>query len=225
MSSNSLRFLLKNVRQDITENQLELKAIIQDINACMGPLSELQNLNSKGRSKIAGLRKLIDNFGDTVKEHRDRELLKEVILEREQLASSMDAFKKANLKSMVAIERCSKEELLKHSKESEIRKRQKRDKESMVKMSSNVTDQLLNISKQLADTTNQSAQTLETLATSSHTVFGTQEELKMTSGVISQSGKLLDKYGRREITDKVLMFFAFTFFIACVIYIVQKRLF
>lgn len=53
------------------------------------------------------------------------------------------------------IEKGSKEELLKHSKENEIRQRQKRDKESMVKMSSNVTDQLLNISKQLADTTKQ----------------------------------------------------------------------
>lgn len=28
----------------------------------------------------------MDEFGDTVKEHRDQQLLKEVILEREQLA-------------------------------------------------------------------------------------------------------------------------------------------
>jgi len=43
-------------------------------------------LNSAGRAKIATLRKLMDEFGDTVKEHRDQQLLKEVILEREQLA-------------------------------------------------------------------------------------------------------------------------------------------
>ncbi|KAL1512919.1 hypothetical protein ABEB36_002420 [Hypothenemus hampei] len=222
---DSLQFLLKNVRQEITENHLQLKAIIQDINSCTGPLSELRNLNTTGRSKIATLRKLIDEFGDTVKEHKDQELFKEVLLEREQLASSMDAFKKANMKSMMAIEKSSKEELLKYSKESEIRQRQKRDKESMVKMSSNVTDQLLNISKQLANTTQQSAQTLETLATSSQTVFGTQEELKMTSKVISQSGKLLDKYGRRDLTDTILLILAFGFFICCVVYIIQKRLF
>lgn len=47
----------------------------------------------------------------------------------------------------------------------------------------------------------------------------------MTSGVISQSGKLLDKYGRRDLTDKILMFFAFAFFLSCVVYIIQKRLF
>lgn len=138
----------------------------------------------------------------------------------------MDAFKKANLKSMLAIEKGAKEELLKPTnEESVLRQRQKRDKESMAKMSSNVTDQLLSISRQLAETTQRSAVTLESLVTSSDSVTGTQEELKFTSGAISQSGKLLAKYGRREFTDKILMFFAFAFFLACVIYIVQKRLF
>ncbi|XP_076266427.1 vesicle transport protein Sec20 [Rhynchophorus ferrugineus] len=222
---DSVQFVLKTLRQDLTEKHLQLKAIIQDINACTGPLSELHGLNSDGRSKISTMRKLIDKFGDIAKEHRDRELLKEVVLEREQLASTMDAFKKANLKSMLAIEKGTKEELFKPKGENEVRQRNKRDKEAMVKMSSNVTDQLLNISRQLAETTKQSAQTLDSLVTSSDTVLGTREELKVTSGAISQSGKLLDKYGRRELTDKVLMFFAFLFFVVCVVYIVQKRLF
>lgn len=67
----------------------------------------------------------------------------------------MDAFKKANLKSMLAIEKSTKEELFKPKNENEVRQRNKRDKEAMVKMSSNVTDQLLNISRQLAETTKQ----------------------------------------------------------------------
>ncbi|KAJ8984829.1 hypothetical protein NQ317_013028 [Molorchus minor] len=86
-----------------------------------------------------------------------------------------------------------------------LRNRQKRDKESLVKMSSNVTDQLLSISRQLADTTQRSANTLETLVTSSDSVTGTQDELKVTSGAINQSGKMLAKYGRREFTDKILI--------------------
>ncbi|XP_018577503.1 vesicle transport protein SEC20 [Anoplophora glabripennis] len=223
---DSSQYILTNLRQDITENNLQLKAIIQDINACVGPLAELHALNSAGRSKISALRKFIDRFGDIAKENKDPVLLKEVVLQREQLASTMDAFKKANLKSMLVIEKGAKEELLKPTNEETVlRQRQKRDKESMAKMSSNVTDQLLSISRQLADTTKRSAETLETLVTSSDSVTGTQEELKFTSGTISQSGKLLAKYGRREFTDKILMFFAFAFFIACVIYIVQKRLF
>ncbi|XP_023027532.1 vesicle transport protein Sec20 [Leptinotarsa decemlineata] len=223
---DSSDFVLDRLRQNITENSLQLKALIQDINACVGPLVELHVLNSAGRSKISTLRKSLDKFSDIAKESKDPELLKEVVIQREQLASSMDAFKKANLKSMLSIEKSVKEELLKPTKdESVLRQRQKRDKESLVKMSSNVTDQLLSISKQLADTTQRSAATLETLVTSSDSVTGTQEELKVTSSAIGQSGKLLAKYGRRECTDKILMFFAFGFFIACVFYIVQKRVF
>lgn len=138
----------------------------------------------------------------------------------------MDGFKKANIKSMLAIEKETKKELLQHSNDEMVLKhRQKRDKEGLVKMNSSITDQLLSISRQLADTTKRSADTLDALTVSSDSVIGTQEELKVTSGTISQSGKLLAKYGRREFTDKILMFFAFTFFIACVVYIVQKRLF
>lgn len=168
----------------------------------------------------------MDRFGEIAKENKNAALLKEVVILREQLASTMDAFKKANIKSMLAIEKSTKDELLRPAnEESALRNRQKRDKEGLVKMNSSVTDQLLAISRQLADTTKRSADTLGTLTVSSDSVIGTQEELKMTSGVISQSGKLLAKYGRRDFTDKVLMFFAFSFFVACVIYIVQKRLF
>lgn len=138
----------------------------------------------------------------------------------------MDDFKKANIKSMLAIEKSNKEELLRPAnEETALRQRQNRDKNSMAKMTSSVTDQLLSISRQLAETTKRSADTLDTLVTSSDNVVGTQEELKVTSGAIGQSGKLLAKYGRREFTDKMLMFFAFAFFIACAVYIVQKRLF
>lgn len=49
-------------------------------------MSELNNFNSGGRSKISVIRKRIDKFGDIAKEHKDKELLKEVVLQREQLA-------------------------------------------------------------------------------------------------------------------------------------------
>lgn len=53
----------------------------------------------------------------------------------------------------------------------------------------------------------------------------TKNELEHQQQVIVQSGKLLGKYGRREVTDKVLLVLAFVFFLACVFYILQKRLF
>ncbi|KAF5274022.1 hypothetical protein FQA39_LY01137 [Lamprigera yunnana] len=223
---DSSKYALVALKQDITEHNLQLKAIIQDINMCTGPLHELQNLNSLGRSKISSTRKYIDKFGDIAKESQDKGLIQEVVSYREQLIGSMNAFKKANIKAMLTLERSSKEELLApKDPETVLKQRQKRNKENLVKMNATVTDQLLSISRQLADTTKQSADTLETLVSSSDGIVGTQEELKINSNVISQSGKLLAKYGRREFTDKILMFFAFSFFISCVFYIVQKRLF
>lgn len=84
---------------------------------------------------------------------------------------------------------------------------------------------MITISRNLQDTTQKSAQTLDTLVQSSEEIGNTNEELLNTAGTIQQSGKLLQKYGRRESTDKILLFFAFIFFLSCVFYIVQKRLF
>lgn len=61
--------------------------------------------------------------------------------------------------------------------------------------------------------------------TSSDKVSGTRVELEHQQQVIVQSGKLLGKYGRREVTDKALLVLAFAFFLACVFYILQKRMF
>jgi len=35
--------------------------------------------------------------------------------------------------------------------------------------------------------------------------------------------RLITKYGRREVTDRVLIFFAAIFFFACVFYVLRKR--
>lgn len=61
--------------------------IFQDINASAGPWSELHSLNGTGRSKMSALRKFIDKFGDIAKENMGKDLLKEVVLQREQLAA------------------------------------------------------------------------------------------------------------------------------------------
>lgn len=45
------------------------------------------------------------------------------------------------------------------------------------------------------------------------------------SSAILQSKKLLTKYGRREMTDRVLILLAVVFFFACVLYVLKRRLF
>lgn len=139
---------------------------------------------------------------------------------------TLQAFRKANIATMLEIEKIDKEELFTNP-ESELRHRNstKHSRSSLVSQQDSVTEKMLAISRHLSETTQKSAITLETLVASSANVEGTRDELQTTAGTISQSGKLLQKYGRRECTDKILLFFAFAFFIACVLYIVQRRLF
>lgn len=136
---------------------------------------------------------------------------------------------------MLEIEKQQKDELFALSPDSELRQRHpggsssggatKSNRSTLLSQQESVTDRMRSISQQLSETTQKSAATLDTLITSSTAVEGTRDELLNTAGTISQSGKLLKKYGRRECTDKILLFFAFAFFLACVFYIVQKRLF
>lgn len=127
---------------------------------------------------------------------------------------------------MLEIEKLEKQELF-NVPDTELRQRgtTKHSRSSLLSQQDSVTEKMLSISRHLSETTQKSAATLETLVASSANVEGTRDELQLNAGTISQSGKLLKKYGRRECTDKILLFFAFAFFLACVFYIVQKRLF
>jgi protein transport protein SEC20 len=132
---------------------------------------------------------------------------------------------------MLEIDKADKQELFTLTDDSggttELRQRgtSKTTRSNLVSQQESVTERMLSISRHLSDTTQRSAETLENLVASSSNIEDTQDELQNTAGTILQSGKLLQKYGRRECTDKILLFFAFAFFLACVIYIVQKRLF
>ncbi|XP_076245315.1 vesicle transport protein Sec20 [Calliopsis andreniformis] len=217
------------VRQDIVKHHLQVTALIQDIQKCTGPLELLNELNAEGRAKIAALRLAIDKLASQAErelsEKKKAELLAEVDTSTQQLNTALAAFRKANVVSMCVIDKLAKEELLSMPEEQQAIIRKRRDKQSIANTSNQLSDKLLSISKHLAETTQRSADTLDTLLTSSDKVFTTKDELEHQQQVIVQSGKLLGKYGRREVTDKALLALAFAFFLACVFYILQKRLF
>uniref|UniRef100_A0A0K8TN84 Putative vesicle transport protein sec20 n=1 Tax=Tabanus bromius TaxID=304241 RepID=A0A0K8TN84_TABBR len=220
-------YALSSLRQDITDNSLHVKAIIQDILAFRGSLPDLETLNEAGRSKLSALRKCIERLDDWARDYGDSDIFKEVDLHRQQFSRTLQAFRKANISTMLEIEKANKEELFAVTGESDIRQRgvNRHNRTTLIAQQDNVTERMLSISRHLSETTQKSAATLETLTSSSQNIEGTRDELQNTAGTISQSGKLLKKYGRREWTDKILLFFAFIFFLACVFYIVQKRLF
>ncbi|XP_017559249.1 vesicle transport protein SEC20 isoform X2 [Pygocentrus nattereri] len=213
--------------QEIIKYDLEIKALIQDISECTGPQSELTELNCNMKDRFSRLRQRIQDLEQMGRE-QDKEsdklaLLKEVEAHRKQMLSNQTAWRKANLASNLAIDKLEKEELL-NDGDTTARQR-KLTKESLAQTSSDITESLMSISRMMSQQVKQSEETISTLATSSRTVLETNEEFKTMTGTIQLGRKLITKYNRRELTDKLLIFLALALFLATVLYILKKRLF
>ena len=68
-----------------------------------------------------------------------------------------------------------------------------------------------------------SEDTLHTLATSSGRIVDTKSEMDTIGSNVDVSGKLITKYQRRELTDRVLIFLGLVLFFGVVLYILRKR--
>ncbi|XP_015924806.1 vesicle transport protein SEC20 [Parasteatoda tepidariorum] len=214
------------IQQDIVKSDLQAKALIQDIRECTGSVEILNTLNKEISEQLKSMRNSIEELENLAREQdKDTDkhnLLKEVEKYHKLYAANQFALRKANLSCLALIDKQNKEELFERS---EPRKRTRADKESLAKQSSSITDNLMAISNMMANQVKQSEEALHTLVNSSSIVQETGEEFKTMGNFIHQSKSLLQKYGRREVTDRVLIILATIFFFACVFYVVQKRLF
>ncbi|XP_076024235.1 vesicle transport protein SEC20 isoform X2 [Genypterus blacodes] len=213
---------------EIIKYDLEIKAMIQDIRDCPGPESVLMELNSVVKQKFNNLRLRIQDLEQMAKE-QDREtdrmsIQAETESQRRQMLSNQTAWRKANLACKLSIDNTERDELL-HGSESPSARQRKVTKESLVETSSNITESLMSISRMMAQGVMQSEDTIGTLATSSRTVQETNEEFRSMTGTIHLGRKLILKYNRRELTDKLLIFLALALFFATVLYILKNRLF
>ncbi|XP_029924810.1 vesicle transport protein SEC20 [Myripristis murdjan] len=214
--------------QEIIKYDLEIKALIQDIRECPGPQSALVELNSQVKEKFNQLRLRIQDLEQMSRE-QDRETDRHTIQteaesHRKQMLSNQTAWRKANLACKLAIDNKEKDELLCGGENPSTRQR-KATKESLVQTSSNITESLMSVSRMMSQQVQQSEDAISSLATSSRTVQETNEEFKAMTGTIHLGRKLILKYNRRELTDKLLIFLALALFLATVLYILKKRLF
>uniref|UniRef100_A0A669PTK4 BCL2 interacting protein 1 n=1 Tax=Phasianus colchicus TaxID=9054 RepID=A0A669PTK4_PHACC len=178
--------------QEIVKFDLEIKAAVQDIRDCPGPLSALTELNAAVKEKFRHLRGRIQELEQMARE-QDKESEKQALLQE------VENHKKQMLR--------------------------KTTKESLAESASNITESLMSISRMMSQQVQQSEETVQTLANSSRTILEANEEFKSMSGTIQLGRKLITKYNRRELTDKLLIFLALALFLATVLYILKKRLF
>lgn len=185
-------------------------------------------LNAQVKEKFNKLRLRIQDLEQMAKE-QDKEsdglaIQTETESQWKQMLSNQTAWRKANLACKLAIDNMEKDELL-HGGENHNTRQRKATKENLVETSSNITESLMSISRMMSEQVKQSEDTIGTLATSSRTVQETNEEFKSMTGTIHLGRKLILKYNRRELTDKLLIFLALALFFATVLYILKKRLF
>ncbi|XP_068600920.1 vesicle transport protein SEC20 [Brachionichthys hirsutus] len=214
--------------QEIIKYDLEIKALIQDIRDCHGPQSTLLELNSQVKQKFSKLRLRIQDLEQMAREQdgeTDRLAIQaEGESQRKQMLSNQTVWRKANLACKLAIDNAEKDELLCGGETQSTRQR-KVTKESLVESSSDITESLMSISRMMSEQVKQTEDTIGMLATSSRTVQETSEEFKNMTWTIHLGRKLILKYNRRELTDKLLVFLAVALFLATVLYILKKRLF
>ncbi|XP_013870137.1 vesicle transport protein SEC20 [Austrofundulus limnaeus] len=213
--------------QEILKYDLEIKALIQDIRECTGPQNKLTEINTDVKKHFNSLRLRIQEL-ERMAVEQDKESDKQVLLSqveghKKQMLSNQTAWRKANLASKMSIDNMEKQALL-NGADSTVRQR-KLTKEDLAQNTSSITENLMSISRMMAQQVQQSEDTITTLATSSRTIQETNDEFKTMTGTIQLGRKLITKYNRRELTDKLLIFLALALFFATVLYILKKRLF
>ena len=128
----------------------------------------LNQLNAVGREKISQFRNNIEQLTDFADRERDRrkknDYLQEIENYKSQLSTTISAFRKANVTSVCAVEKRTRDELLYSTPEQQSLLRKRRDKTNAIKSSNQLTDRLLDISKHLAETAQRSGETLGTLS-------------------------------------------------------------
>ncbi len=219
---------VSEIQEELVRLNLRIKAANEEFDRCAEE-QHMERLNAEVRRRLALFRDRLGRLGELAAGQRSREaadmLLRDVDSHREQMEACQRQFRQANLDCILRLQNRDRGALLEPQEEDGVRQRKPGDlgKTSLVKESGVVTDNLASISRKLAATVERSALTVDELASSSSAVRDTQDEFKNMGAVLGQSRKLINKYGRRETTDKVLILFAFAFFFACVFYVLRKR--
>ena len=197
------------IQEDLVRLNLKILSMIDSFTK-VESYEEMEKLNGDIRGKFDLMRKEIQSLRELAKKQVNPQssvmLKTDANNHEDQMTGSLLAFKKANIACISVLNSKGRESLLgRKSKRSDLDSKQK-DKEEMVSENSKATEQLRSISRNLAQTVQNSSRTMEELVVQSKTISEANDEFKSMGSVISQSRKLITKYGRRIMTDRVLIF-------------------
>ena len=208
------------LHKEASRLELTLTAVIQELKHCSGPQSEIATLNTQIRQLLAKLEAKIQALQRQATESKSQD-------EREGLNKASEwhsvqynelekSLRRANLTAKAAMDARAKRELFDATTPA-------RKSEDSVQASSAATESLVELRHRLSAELENSKSTLDVLAQSSGQVTETHTEMKNMGAHIHSSHRLLTKFGRREVTDVLLIMCGVAFFFAVVLYILKKR--
>ncbi|KAK8768952.1 vesicle transport protein Sec20 isoform X2 [Amblyomma americanum] len=212
--------------QELLKLDLRVKNCIQDIQNDCDSREQFNAINLEAAESMQKFKKTLEALKSFAKEQdktEDRErLLRKVDDCVLGMKLNINALRKASLAVEKSIDDQYRERLLSGG---HVKQRGRADKETLLRSTSGMTENLFTISRLMADQVKHSENALDLLVNTSTVITESQEESRQMSSAILQSKKLLSKYGRREMTDRVLIILALLFFFACVLYVLKRRLF
>ena len=215
---------VSEVQQDLVRLNLKIRSKIEAFST-VNTFHAMEKLNGEIRGNFEEMRQEISKLRNLAKKQQDSQssamLKRDAHNHEDQMTACLTAFKKANLSCIKRLESQGRDSLLDSRKRSD--NLGQTDKEEMVRESGRATDQLKAISRNLAQTVENSSKTMDELVTSSKTLNEANEEFKGQASVVGQGRKLITKYVRRGVTDQFLILMAAAFFFAVVFYILRKR--
>jgi len=231
----------KSLKNEFTRLEAECKRIIQTAfnhlhsyrkREAFDPLNEFEesqisDLTKQARENIPTLKSISEDMSTI---YKYKSLSPRVVDQAKTYALSVDGLQATLRKLLLDFQNVAntkhRQDLLSLSRSPfEERTHRRFGRGGAAQTATGMTDSLMTSQQILSETLQRSQGTLEQLTFSAQNIQANQDELRAQTSVVNTAQKLLAKYGRREWTDKVLICLALCFFFACVLYIVQKRLF
>uniref|UniRef100_A0A3B3S6R0 BCL2 interacting protein 1 n=1 Tax=Paramormyrops kingsleyae TaxID=1676925 RepID=A0A3B3S6R0_9TELE len=208
----------------LSDGELCILSIYQDIRKFPESHEELMDLNSKVKEKITELRLRIQDLEQTGKEQDKESERLAMLSEAEGYRKRLDqtTWRKANLACRMAIDRRQQEELFRGS-DVPLRLR-KMTKASVAQTAGHMTECLMSVTRMMSQQVKMSEETIGTLATSSRILTETNEEFKSVTGALHLVTNLLTRCSQQDLIDGLQILLALLLFLATVLYILKKRL-
>ena len=208
------------LHKEASRLELTLTAMIQELKYCSGPQNDIVMLNTQIRQLLVKLDAKIQALQRQATESKnqdDREALNRASEWHSAQYNELEkSLRRANLTAKAAMDARAKRELFDNSTPTKKR-------EDSVQASSAATESLVELRHRLSTELDNSKRTLDVLAQSSGQITATSDEMKNMAAHIQSSHRLVTKFGRREVTDILLIMAGVAFFFVVVLYILKKR--